>query len=415
MIRFPILALVVALTLYKPRISLYLLILASPLVSVYQEVGFDPRISWSLCLGIRCLFPTDLKSRPLNPRVLSASAIFFFIAAIVLLANLHSVPTDEANSAWTFFIYFFAGAAGVFAVSRLVDNERKGMEALRFLGFAGLEVAAYALWQAYQLYSNGQYDRVGSTLVNPNFLASYMNLCALAFIATRGHAQSRRWRLFVLAVIVLTMAALLLSLSRAGIIAFFAGLTLLWATSGGKITIRKTVFVAVVSGITLFAAFSILRAYRTHVEQAQMNPGQESLTEISQSMEDFTRYEAATFGLQQLVGHPLFGIGFELMAQKNYDEKGFYVTTHNTFLQLLVGTGLIGTVLATYIAKQLWTNLDRSAKILFLPVLGCVAANSLFADFLGAVEMMVGLAVAYIFCKYCSQRVPTKSANATSQ
>lgn len=372
-------------------------------MSLYQEMGFDPRISWSFCLGIRCLFPVDFKTPSLNSKVMCAAAAFFLIAAGVLLFNMPHVAADEANSAWTFFVYFFAGAVAMFAVSRLVDNSEKAKKALVFLGLAGIQVASYALWQAWQLYSSGQYDRVGSALINPNFLAAYVNLCAIGFIALHGYYKSRRWFFFSLSVMVFAIVALLLSLSRAGIIAFFAGLTLLWATRGGRITVRRTAFVIVLSGLILLAAFSILRMYRTQMEKAQMNPGQESLTEISQSMEDFTRYEAAMYGLQQIVQHPLLGIGFELMAAKNYDEKGFYVTTHNTFLQLLVGTGLVGTLLAFYIAKQLWANLEKSERILFLPVVGCVAANSLFADFLGAIEMMIGLAVIYMFCKYHSQ------------
>ncbi len=256
------------------------------------------------------------------------------------------------------------------------------------------------MWQGYQLYAGGRYDRVGSTLINPNALASFMGICAIALISARRLVAQRRWRVFAWSVIALAILTLFMSLSRAGMIAFSVGLVLLVASTGKKLTLKKTLTVAVVASVVAFSVYSLVRSYRVQKETAQQGGRQGDSTDIGQAMEDFTRYEAAVFALQEWREHPLFGIGFSTFAAINYEKNGFYITTHDTFLQLLVGTGLIGMILAIYIVKQLWEKLPKQGKILFLPTLGCAAVNSLFGDFLGAIELMTAVALVYILCEH---------------
>jgi O-antigen ligase len=380
-----------------------LFILASPLISVYQELGWDPRVGWAFFLGLRALLPIDGKELAVNSKVVLAGITFFLIAATVLRFNMASIPAEDASSAWTFLIYFLAGSVFIFAASRLIGSQRDVLRTLLCLGLSAAAVAVYAIWQGAQFYANDQYGRIGSTLINPNFLASYMSVCVMTLLSTRRLVDNQRWRIFVWSVSAAATLAVILSFSRAGMIAFLIGLVLLWATASGKFSVKKAILVAIVIVVASLSAYTGLRAYRIQRAADQMKPGQESLTEISQSMEDLTRYEAATFSLRELADHPLIGIGFGTLAAVNYQQNGFYVTTHNTPLQLLVGTGIVGMLLVAYIGKQLWRKLDKSGRALFLPVAGCFAINSLFADFLAAIEMLVPLALAYMFCRYCSR------------
>jgi O-antigen ligase len=267
------------------------------------------------------------------------------------------------------------------------------------------------MWQGYQLSASGKYDRVGSTLINPNALASFMSICAIALISARRLVATTRWRLFVWSVVALASLVLFLSLSRAGLIAFSAGLVLLWATAGRKLTLKRAVTVAIVSCVVALSVYTLVRSFRVQKETAQRGGRQEAATEIGQSMEDFTRYEAATFALKQWSEHPLFGIGFSTFAAVNYEKTGFYVTTHDTLLQLLVGTGLVGIALVAYMVKQLWSGIQKQARILFLPTAGCVAVNSLFIDFLGAIEVMAAVSLVYFLCKHFGEadRLPIKA------
>jgi O-antigen ligase len=394
------LAFVFSLTIFKPRLSLYLFILASPFVSVYQAQGWDPRVGWALFLGLRAMSPDVGKHADVNFRILLAGVVFFVVSATVLRFNMASIPLEDASSAWSFFLYFLSGSFFVFAASRLVGDKQEVVRTLCCLGLSAAGVALYAIWQGYQSYANDQYGRIGSTMINPNFLASYMGICAMGLLSARHVIDTRQWRIFVWSVSAAATLALILSFSRAGLMAFAVGSLLLWATASGKFSFKKAALVATVSVVMALSAYTVLRTYRIQRAAAQMKQGQESLVEVSQSMEDFTRYEAATFALEQWVDHPWFGIGFETFAAVNYQEKGFFVTTHNTLLQLLVGTGVIGVLLMLYVAKQVWARLRNRGKMLFLPALGCFIINSMFADFFGAIEMMAAISLAYLFCFY---------------
>jgi O-antigen ligase len=394
-------AAILGLTVWKPRVSLCLFILASPLLSVYHDLGSDPRVVWAFFLGIRAVMSGT--KRPQNLRIVLAAVIFFAVGAIVLSLNIGRIPPDDEGTAWRFFAYFVAGTVFIFAESRFIDSKQEAIRTLVFLGLAAAVVALFGIWQGYQLYASGKYDRVGSTLINPNALASFMSICAIALISARRLVATRKWRVFVWSVVALASLTVFLSLSRAGMIAFSAGLVLLWATAGRKLTLKRAVAVAVVSCVVAVSVYTLVRTYRVQQASAQMGERQESSTDIAQSMEDFTRYEAAAFALQEWSEHPLFGIGFSTVATVNYEKTGFYATTHNTLLQLLVGTGLVGIALVAYIVKQLWRGFHKQARILFLPTVGCVAVNSMFGDFFGAIELMAAVSLVYFLCKYFAE------------
>jgi O-antigen ligase len=397
------LAVLLALTFWKPQLSFYLFILVSPLVSIFQDLGWDVRPGWACFLALRAAIGDFASKRQVNVRVTLAATMFFGLSAIVLRLNSQQIPGEEARAAWSFFLYFLAGSLFMFAASRFIRSEREAVLSLVFLGLAATEVAIYAVWQGYGIRANDGFDRVGSTLINPNALASFMGVCAIALISGRRLLPGRRWKIFVWSVFAIATLALLMSLSRAGLMAFLVGLILTWATKDGKLTLKKTAIVAGISFLVVLSVYTFLRTYRIQQAAAQTGDDIQTHTEIAQSMEDFTRYEAATFSLQQWSEHPLFGIGFETLAAVNYEKNGFYVTTHDTILQLLVGTGLVGVSLISYTFKQLWVGLPKDFRILFSPIGVSVAVNSLFGDFLGAIEMMAAVAIAYQMCKWCAR------------
>ena len=394
------LAVLLALTFWKPHLSFYLFILVSPLVSIFQDLGWDPRPGWACFLALRAAIGDFALKRQVNVRLTLAATTFFVLSAIILRLNSQQIPAGEARAAWSFFLYFLAGSLFMFAASRFIGSEREALLSLVFLGLAATEVAIYAVWQGYSIRANDGFDRVGSTLINPNTLASFMSVCAITLISGRRLLPSGRWKILMWSVFGIATLALLMSLSRAGLMAFLVGLILAWATKDGRLTVKRTAIVAGISFLVVLSGYAFLRTYRIQQAAAQIGDDAQTRTEIAQSMEDFTRYEAATFSLQQWSKHPFFGIGFETLAAVNYQKNGFYITTHDTFLQLLVGTGLVGTALIIYIFKRLCAGLDKEAGIFFFPIAASVAVNSLFGDFLGAIEIIGAVAIAFQCCKW---------------
>jgi len=350
-------------------------------------------------LGVRAWMPAGPGGRPINFRIAIAVAIFFALSAAVLALREDTIPPDDARSAWIFAACLLTGALFAFAASRFLGNEADAIRAVFFLGVSELVVALFAFWQAYHLFIDDGYERVGSTLMNPNFLGSYMNICAVTLLSARKVVDQLRWRVFLWIAACFGAIALLLTISRAGILAFFVSLLLLWATAPGQLR-RKRIALATLSAVALTLLLGMaLRTYRAEFSTRDMDERQQALTEAAQNMEDYARYEAATYALKEWSQHPLVGIGFGAFQAVNYQNNGIYANTHDTFLQLLVGTGLIGVVLAGYVIGQLWKGLSVNGKALFIPIVGCFAVNSLFADFLAQIEMLVALTIAYLLFK----------------
>jgi O-Antigen ligase len=399
--KLAILAFLFGMTFVKPRWSVYLVVLTAPLLSVFQSVGWDLRLWLSLLLGIKVILTADGKLLRGQMKVIVAAALYFAIAALVLLVRSSVVPSDDASSAQQAFLYFVAGGLFAFAASQLIENAAHLSHALICLGVAVTYTTGYALWEKF-LASNAGQLRIGSTLINPNTLGAYAGLCGITLLMARRLVDRRSWRFFIGAVFLLSVTAVVLSLSRAAMLAQAPALVLLWATREGKINAKRILAAAAISVLMMAILVTAVRGVRVGADA-----GSQRSTEIAQSMEDFTRYEAATYSLKQWSEHPLFGVGFMLFPGINYQNTGFNITTHDTVLQLLVGTGLVGMVLLSYTATQLWKQLSKTGRFAFLPVFLGFFINSLFGDFAQALELATVLSIAYLVANTAQEPMAT--------
>ena len=91
-----------------------------------------------------------------------------------------------------------------------------------------------------------------------------------------------------------------------------------------------------------------------------------------------------------------------MLFRSNYNANGFYVTTHNTWLELLAGTGAVGAILLGTLVWSLARGLRKPGRLLYLPVTGCFLVSSLFGDYLQSIDVIVILAVMYVFSWYAT-------------
>jgi hypothetical protein len=391
--RLAILAFLFGITMAKPRWSLYLVLLSSPLLVVYHSVGWDLRLWLGCFLGMRVILTSSGAHVRNNSKLITAAVLYFVVAEIVLQVRSSGVSSDDAGTAQQAFVYFLAGALFAFAASQLMQNTMHLAGALICVGIAVSYTTGYALWERF-FASTGSQLRIGSTLINPNTLGAYASVCGITLLMARRLVDKRSWRLFVGAVFLLSVTAVVLSLSRASALALAPAVVLLWATRGSKINAKKILAAVAISVLTMAILVTAIRGFRVGAA-----PASERSTEIEQSMEDFTRYEAATYSLEQWIEHPVFGVGFMLFPEINYQNTGFYATTHDTVLELLVGTGLAGIVLLAYITTQLWKKLSKAGRFAVLPVIVCFVINSLFGDLAQLLELTTVLSIAYLVAK----------------
>ena len=116
----------------------------------------------------------------------------------------------------------------------------------------------------------------------------------------------------------------------------------------------------------------------------------------SQAVEDLSRLEAFRYSVKLTTEHPLAGIGFGTFAARNYDANGFYVVTHNTVMEVLVGTGIAGGILLLCLIVSLIRPLDIQGRRYLFPTGVASGICSLFGDYLQSIEVFVVLAVLYV-------------------
>src|SRR5215467_1011591 len=133
----------------RPRWSLYLILLASPLVVVYQSVGWDLRLWLVYLLGVRGLLAVTGAHIISNARLIAAATLFFAIAEVVLQLRSSIVPPDDASSAQQAFLYFFAGALFAFAASQLLQNVAHYRWALTCVAIVVSYTTVYAVWERF--------------------------------------------------------------------------------------------------------------------------------------------------------------------------------------------------------------------------------------------------------------------------
>jgi hypothetical protein len=317
--------------------------------------------------------------------------------ACVLYSSSTELAAEDSAAALSLFLYFVAGSMFLFALLQFVAGDRQLNTVLRCCAASVLVVSLYAVWQAFTTYGMGKTERISATLDNPNYLATNLALASSGFLLVARRAPDRKSAFFFQGCAVAALLGTALTFSRAGIASALVGWLLVYSTRTGRIEYRKALLIlAVVAVIVGAGAGSYLFNFRQAVTFSE-DPNKADLADVTQAAEDLSRLEAALYAVQLIVEHPVLGSGFATFPARNYYANGFYVTTHNTWLELLAGTGAVGTILLGALVWSLARRLRKPGRILYLPVAGCFLVSSLFGDYLQSIDVIVILAVLYAF------------------
>jgi len=388
------------LTAFRPLRSVILFTLLAPFANVAVWLGWDPRLYWGLMLGIRVLWERacgEQRRNLVSGTVLLAWSLFCLVVACVLYGSGAELTSEDSAAALSLFLYFVAGSMFLFALLQFVDGDRQLNTVLRCCATAALVVSLYAVWQAFTTYGMGSTERISASLDNPNYLATNLALASTGFLLVARRQRDRTSVVFFRGCAVAALLGTALTLSRAGIASVLLGWLLVYATRSGRIDYRKALLVfAVVALMAGAGAGAYLFNFRQQITFSE-DPSKADLADVIQSGEDLSRLEAALYAVQLIGEHPVLGSGFATFPARNYYANGFYVTTHNTWLELLAGTGAVGTILLGTLLWSLARGLRKPGRILYLPVAGCFLVSSLFGDYLQSIDVIVILAVMYVF------------------
>jgi hypothetical protein len=393
-------AAVVLLTLVAPYWSLLLFVLISPWNIWSDTLGWDPRLGWSLLLALRATITTrTVAAQPLPRFAIWSTLCFVLVSLVRLRIGTREIPAVELDSANEVLLYFIGGACASFSILRLTDSKHKLVKLLSATALSLLTAAATGLLQATSLYGTGQpTDRISGTLGNPNYFAVYLSLGAtVTVVCWRVNIGSR-----VLAIVstIIAVVTCILTFSRAGTVICFLGLILAMQirTTGKVFNCRLLVSLAVMLTLAVGLTVGYLNGMRRTLTYSA-DPNQETVATLLQESGDLARFESATFALEQWLGQPLWGVGLATLAARNYSANGLYVTTHDTYAQVLAGTGIIGAGLIASAIVSLIRSVSNQLRRYMIPGGATLGLCFFFVDCLQSIEMFVlfGVLVAMLW------------------
>ncbi len=269
---------------------------------------------------------------------------------------------------------------GVFGEALIAAGEyaHHGALGLQKLGEATSDTLEYAARATY--LDGGDVFRVGALIGHPNLLAGYLAILLPMLVATLFMPLAAHWRIASVAALLGGLAALVLTLSRSGWIAFGAAFLIVVALSWVHPTMRRrhrsmriALLGTTATGLLAIAPLILRRA-------TQSDPGALNF-----------RYEWMDVAWAMVRAHPLLGIGlsaftYNLPGVTRYGDAGqlsdhfgaVWPVVHNIYLIVWAeqGTPAFLCFLAIYatVLRTGWRNLRvvGDARLYFLSI-GLVA------------------------------------------
>lgn len=227
---------------------------------------------------------------------LSFSRYLFWLSAIFIFWGLASVPASWRRS----FLFILLASLSVQALIGLVQFFGQLSFASSYLGLASHDAGAAGSVVIETV--SGRWLRAYGASDHPNVFGGLMAIASLASIYLWTQVKERKWRSLLLAAYVLFFTGLLVSFSRAAILAFAVGLIV-------SIREHRTLLRAHVRGVVAWLSLSLLLAglfgwqYQELIwERAQLSNRLET-TSINERQEFNER------GLNNFLKHPFWGVG----------------------------------------------------------------------------------------------------------
>jgi O-antigen ligase len=384
-------------------LSLYLLVLVSPFGALNDVLGWDPRVRWALLLSLRAAWEWWTTGITYVPDIAGKIWIGFVIfAAVGLRVGAADLLPDDLAEALSIFLSLVGGTAAVYGIWQLIRTKRQLQILIAVFAASVVIASMIGIVQAVVGYSSADASgRITGPLRNANYFATYLGLAATTVaLMIRLRVMNRRYGYLVCTLAALTCA---LTLSRTGAVATIVGLSLAasvrWHKRILSLRVLGIMAAAGLVGVGLLTSY-ILESRRGITYSADSTT---QSFETIQAAEDLSRLEAFRYSVQLTGEHPLGGVGFGTFQSRNYVKNGLYVTTHNTVMQVLVGTGLAGGLLMVLVIIFLIRPLPVPARRYLFPAAAAFGICALFGDYLQSVEIFVMFGVVYLSARHLGQ------------
>ncbi|MGC1684386.1 MAG: O-antigen ligase family protein [Candidatus Acidiferrales bacterium] len=403
-------------TAIRPRPALMCFIFCVPCPGLPDWLGFDPRLYWAFFLGAYAIYLSFSSGESKLPRsAVMAWLGFVALAAIILWQNHFGLAGEDLDNAFSFFRYFIAGSLVFLAFRQLVTTQDEMKRFVPVFALSVLCVGVEGLGEAIYSYAEGGGGRIVGVFGNANYLAGFLALSVSILLLFHRHGLSPgRSRIRTLLRVAIAAATLccIATFSRGGTTALILGMSLHWFfLINPKMNVKRLVLALIPAALTIvILTTGQLMSVRFRVTYSD-DPNTLDTATVNQGVEDLSRLEAALYAIDLFQQHPIFGSGIGTFAATNYKNTGNYVANHDTYLEVLTGTGLVGFALIAGIIWALVSDLTPPQRLSLGAVLGVTLAVGATTDLMQALEFFSVLALAHSFVSRCVEAESVEPLN----
>lgn len=255
-----------------------------------------------------------------------------------------------------------------------IKSLHEAKKILYILTFCAFVVSSYAMLQVVGIDFQGWtgvlessgYTRPMSTLGHPNFMAAYLSMTFPFILYLYFDSENVIKKCLYMIVILTSITAIFLSLSRGMLISFLVGVFFYFAV---KKYFKCIFYVLSVSLIILTSCFFISEPFKNIAlsrYKHMLNPGMARIEYPSAAIRIWKRYPF--FG----IGTDAFEIGFQHQRTKKYwelEKAGSPHRAHNDFLNILATQGLFGALCSIFLTIVIFlTALKSTTRLLISTV-----------------------------------------------
>ena len=336
-------------------------------IPIYQGAYIYPHDCTLLLYYLSYIFVYG-KNISFNQTIVKPMCLFLGIASLSLLINIFRFPVVEGITGAMYLLrILFYGFLFI-----IVSNDKKAIEWMKKLYVVGI-VFAFIGFIQFLWYPNlrnleyigwdPHYYRLFSTLFDPNLAGIFLGLTFLTgwmFITK----NNRIWMALIQGIILM---AIILTISRSALLSVFgASVFIILYKKAWNYILMLCLSVTVIFLLPV-PNKSITPLFRQETGLARLNNWSESVNLIS--------------------ARPVFGQGFNLLRsifEPNYSQIGTSLShagagVDNSFLFVLLTTGIVGGIAFLYLIYYLWILGVRLLQQRKNNQFGIVYASSLFA------------------------------------
>lgn len=303
--------------------------------------------------------------------------IFLIIYFMITVTSLYFVGDIYLNRIWFRISNLFLLISMVIILSDQIKTEKDYEIAYKIIVYSGILVSFLIIIQYYfgislsnifsyqeSIFTQKDIIRAIGPFRDPNFASlNIVTLFPLTYFYTIGYLSGKRWRNFLILGIAIEIIAILLSFSRAGLIALLFAFLLIIISEKINIKIYFLIILLLIIIISFLPlqeikdrSSSVLKFY-----QNINNPYYLSITYPSL----WNRYNFMIGAWKMFKDNLIIGVGFGNFMYNipQYSLLSVEAGAHNTYLELAAELGIFGAIVFLILLYLCWKNINISLKL----------------------------------------------------